>query len=76
MPLFSSILWLVANLCLALGINWIAKELELINHSELMTLYFMLAAFRIYDAQTKFSLAYQQNPDAVEQMMREQLNKD
>lgn len=76
MPLPSTIIWCILHLCLALGLNWVCKELGLINYSEVIALYFIITAGKYYDAQSKFSIAYSQDPDLVESMMRDQLKKD
>lgn len=76
MPLLSTIIWLLVNMCMALGLNWIAKELGLISNSEIIALYFIIAAARLQDAQSKFSIAYSQDPDLVEYLLREQLKKE
>lgn len=76
MPLISTIIWTLLHLCLALGMNYVARELNLIEHSEIISLYFVLLAGRYYDAQTKFTIAYKSDPDLVEALMREQLNKE
>lgn len=76
MPLPSTIVFVILHLCMSLGLNWVAKELGLINNSEVIALYFVVLAGKYYDAQTKFSIAYSQDPDLVENLMREQLKKD
>lgn len=76
MPLPSTVIWTILHLCLALGLNWVCKELGLISYSEIIALYFIIVAGKYYDAQSKFSIAYSQDPDLVESMMREQLKKD
>lgn len=73
MPLPSTVFWVILHLILALGLNWIAKELNLIRYSEVITVYFVILAARYFDAQTKFSLAYREDPDTVEEILREQL---
>ncbi len=75
MPLLSTIIWVLLNLCIALGINYVIKELGIINHSEFISLYFIIAAARFYDSQLKFTIAYKTDPDLVEQIMRNELNK-
>lgn len=75
MPLISTIIWTLIHLCLALGMNYLAKELGLIGGGEIISLYFIALAAKYYDAQTKFSIAYESDPDLVEAMMRDELNK-
>lgn len=75
MPLPSTIMWTVLHLLLALGLNYVAKELGLIKYSELITVYFIILAARYFDAQTKFSIAYREDPDTVEAILREQLQR-
>ena len=76
MPLISTIIWTLLHVCLALGINYVARELNLISYSEVISLYFIVLAAKYYDAQTKFSIAYKADPDLVEQIMRNELNKE
>jgi len=76
MPLIGTIIWTVLHFLLALGINYALKETGLIKHGEFLTVYFVILAAKYFDAQLKFSLAYRENPDIVEQILREQLNKD
>lgn len=76
LPLPGTILWIVVHVIMALGLNYVAKETGLIRYSEVMTLYFIILAGRYYDAQAKFSIAYKENPDLVEAVLRDQLSKD
>lgn len=76
MPLPSSIMWVVLHALLALGMNWFAKELGLIEYSEVMTVYFILVAAKYRDSQMKFTIAYKENPEVVEQILRDQLIED
>lgn len=76
MPLQNTVIWVILHLCLALGINWLLKELDLISHSEFISLYFIVLAGKYFDSQLKFTLAYRQDPNLIEQIMREELNND
>lgn len=76
LPLPSTLIWVVIHLLIALGMNYVVKELNIINYGELVTVYFVILAARYYDAQTKFSIAYREDPDTVEAVLREQLDKE
>lgn len=76
MPLVSTVLWLLFHLCLALGVNYFLKELNIIGHGEFIALYFLVLAGKYRDAQIKFTKAYQEDPDLVEMILREDLNKN
>lgn len=76
LPLPGTIIWIVVHVITSLGLNWVVKELGLINYSEVMTLYFIVLAGRYHDSQAKFSIAYKENPDLVEAVLRDQLSKD
>lgn len=76
MPLPSTIFWLLAHMCLAVGVNYFLKESNLIGHGEFISLYFIAVAGRYRDAQVKFSKAYEQDPDLVEAIMRADLEKE
>jgi len=76
MPLFSTIFWVLVNVFIAVGLNWFLRELRLINNSEVIALYFIVTTGRLIDVQAKFNKAYKENPDLVEEILREQLDKD
>lgn len=76
MPLTSTIVWILLHLCMALGVNYVLKELDLIGHGEFIALYFIVLAGKYRDAQVKFTQAYKEDPDLVEAIMREDLNND
>jgi hypothetical protein len=76
MPLPGTVLWLILHLCMALGVNYFLKELNLIGHGEFISLYFIVLAGKYRDYQTKFTKAYAEDPDLVEAIMREDLNNE
>lgn len=75
MPLFSTILYIVFNLMVALGLNYVVRYLGWIHHGEIIALYFLILAGRLRDIQVKFALAYRANPDIIEQQLRDQLKE-
>lgn len=73
MPLFHTIVIIVIHALIALGLNFVVKELGWINHSEVMTGYFVLLALIYKDAQVKFEKAYKEDPELVEEILRDEL---
>lgn len=73
MPLFKSIVLIIVHALIALGLNFVVKELGWINHSEVMTGYFVLLALIYKDNQLKFEDAYHEDPDLVEAILRDEL---
>ena len=73
MPLFGSIIWAAIHMLVALGLNMLAVWIGWIHHGELFTIYWIVMAIRLYDAQMKFSVAYKENPELVEDILRHQL---
>jgi hypothetical protein len=76
MPLFVTITWLLTHLCFAIGLNWLAREVGVIHYGEVVSVYFILLAGKIYDDQRKFSRAYAENPELIETLMREELERN
>ena len=76
MPLLGTIFHIVVHCIFALGLNWVAREFNLINYGEVITVYFIILAARYYDSQVRFTLAYKQDPAAIEQILREQLDEE
>ncbi len=76
MPLFSSILWILVHCMIALGLTVLGIWSGLINHGEVFAVYFVIYCTRLYDAQMKFTRAYKENPELVENMLRYKLLKD
>lgn len=76
MPLSVTIIWCLFHLIIAIGINWVLTQLNLIHYGEALTVYFIILSARYYDTQAKFALAYKQDPELIEALMRDQLNID
>jgi hypothetical protein len=73
MPLISSILWILVHCLLALALNVVGIWSGLIAHGEIFALYFVIYSARLYDAQMKFTRAYKEDPQLVEQILRHNL---
>jgi len=77
MLILNTIAWAIIHSLIALAINMLAIWLGIINYGELFALYFVVVAARLYLAQIKFSTAYREDPELVEQILRSQfLNED
>lgn len=72
MPITSSIIWAVLHMLVAIGLNMVAFWFGLIKYAEVFSLYFVILAFKQYYSQVKFTEAYKENPELVEDIMREQ----
>ena len=73
MPLISTIMFIVFNCIIAIGLNMLVNWTGLLSHGEVFALYFVLLAAKSQDTQYKFTKAYQQNPELVEKILRSQL---
>lgn len=73
MPLFRTIVLMLVHAVIAVGLNFVAKAAGLVQHSEIMTLYFILLAGRYKDIQIRFEEAYAEDPDTTEQILRDEL---
>lgn len=76
MPLFNSIVWIIIHCLIALALNMLGIWLGLVNYGEVFALYFVIYSLRLYDAQMKFTIAYKEDPDFVESMLRHKLFED
>lgn len=72
----ATIIWLGIHLLIAVGLNWIFKELKWIMYGEVITVYFIILATKAYYTQLRFFAAYYEDPDGVEESIRETLFKD
>lgn len=76
MPLLSTILWLGIHGILAAVLNFVFLRLGLIEHLEVALVYFLALSARIKDVQTKFLLAYKNDPVTVQSVLNKYILGD
>ena len=76
MPKLAAIIWITVHMGIAFLLNTIAGWFGWINYAEIFTAYFVILAFNKYSFMLNFWIQYEEDPDMVEQMMRNSIETE